>query len=559
MSGPLKAGQRVGNYILQDKVGEGAFAQVWKAVHHERPDRIVAVKVPSDPAHWRELRREVSLPVIDHPNVVPILDSDTSGDRPYVVMPYYAGRSLADLIKKHPSGLPEERVEQILADILSGLSVAHELGIVHRDIKPSNILLDGTGRALLSDFGLSRVETMWQSVSLDRERARVVGTLPYMAPEVMDGAEATPASDVYSVGLVLFEMLCGRRPAGLELPSQVRPELRRVKYFDALFYWACRPPAERYADADAFAQAVQGVPRAIPLEPGQPKAPAAVAPPPPAPLPENLWEALAVCWEVRRSTRDRLGAQRERIDEALEIYQETHPEVRALREEEASLEAAERQAVERLRSVCARITQETEALIGPLERRRRDLLTEGCRPNHPEVQAIDRQIATHRKLVKDLLVLAAPAPRNGPTRCRLKSLLEAWIRAKSNPALKGLRSFLGRYGQDPLRNPFAEAARRLQSACATPPATPPVENPFAEGAHRPMFRERCLWAIAWAIAGAHVCAIVLAIIGAFDNGIAGATGGAIGGAILGATGGAIVGAIKGAIWGRQFKFEEPGA
>lgn len=125
-AGRLERGQRLGNYILQEEVGRGAFAQVWKAVHHERPGKVFAIKVPIDPAYRRQLCREGALPEIDHPNVVPILDSDTRfAEFPYIVMPFMSGGSLAQLIAAHPNGLPEDRVLNIVQGVLAGLAAAH--------------------------------------------------------------------------------------------------------------------------------------------------------------------------------------------------------------------------------------------------------------------------------------------------------------------------------------------------------------------------------------------------------------------------------------------------
>jgi serine/threonine protein kinase len=186
-------------------------------------------------------------------------------------MPFYPAGSLADLIAFFPHGLPEDRVDALLKDILAGLSAAHQQGIVHRDIKPANILLDEEGRALVADFGLSLhesapdgVQSLVQSTSRSMEpNGALAGTLAYMAPEVVSGAAATKASDVYSVGFLVFEMLTARRPAGLELPSQVRTDMLRGAHFDGLFYWACRPVGERYPDAVAMVHAVEREPNPI--------------------------------------------------------------------------------------------------------------------------------------------------------------------------------------------------------------------------------------------------------------------------------------------------------
>lgn len=269
----LAPGARIGNYLLESLIGSGAFAQVWKARHHER-NRVVAVKIAVDPTLRKQLQREARLPEIDHPNVVPILDSDTRfADPPYVVMPYMSGGNLAELIKKHPNGIPEDRVEILLKDVLSGLAEAHGRGIVHRDIKPSNILLNEFGSALIADFGLSANDTvsdfarsMVQSTSLSGEGIPyIAGTYAYMAPDLMDGTTATPAGDVYSVGIVLFEMLVGRRPHGLELPSQTREHLTHALYWDGLFYWACCRAQDRHADAKALKAAANGIPRPTPI------------------------------------------------------------------------------------------------------------------------------------------------------------------------------------------------------------------------------------------------------------------------------------------------------
>jgi len=265
-TGPqLQPGLRVGNYILQSKIGEGAFSVVWTATHYERQDRVVAIKIATDPAFRRQLGREARLPEINHRNVVSILDSDTRfADFPYVVMPLYMGGSLADLIAEHPTGLPLSRVNWALVKILDGLSAAHNAGIVHRDLKPSNILLDEvSGEPVVADFGLCVVQqtseimrSMAQSISLERDSAHgIAGTLAYMAPEIRDGSAATPAADVFSVGVLLFEMLTGRRPCGPERPnelrraSELRSDLDAEGSWDRLYSEACSSLPNRIPDA----------------------------------------------------------------------------------------------------------------------------------------------------------------------------------------------------------------------------------------------------------------------------------------------------------------------
>jgi serine/threonine-protein kinase len=114
------------------------------------------MKIATDPAFRREFAREGLMPVIDHPNIVPIIDSDTRmAEIPYVVMPLFSNGSLRSLMEKHPRGLPEYRTKALLADILSGLTQAHSQGIVHRDLKPHNILIGDAGQAVIADFGLA--------------------------------------------------------------------------------------------------------------------------------------------------------------------------------------------------------------------------------------------------------------------------------------------------------------------------------------------------------------------------------------------------------------------
>jgi len=218
----------------------------------------LAVKIASDDRTAHVLLRERHVPRPVHTNIVPVLDGSRRFARPtFVVMPYLPGGSLADLMQQHPRGLPEMRCEALLKDILRGLDAAHRCGIVHRDLKPSNVLIDVHGHACLSDFGLSIDETLpdvvrslHQSASLDAEHAvHLAGTLAYMAPEVRDGGPPTPAADIYSVGVMLFEMLTGRRPQGVEMPTRVRPNLRHPEYWDDLYRGACEGPAERFENA----------------------------------------------------------------------------------------------------------------------------------------------------------------------------------------------------------------------------------------------------------------------------------------------------------------------
>ncbi|MHC4600751.1 MAG: serine/threonine protein kinase, partial [Planctomycetota bacterium] len=260
MATPRK-NDRVGNYILDEPIGEGAFAQIWKAHHHERPGKVVAIKVAKSSEFRRQLSREGGLPDIQHPNVVPIIDADTrSADRPYVVMPFYSRGNLKSKIRESGKGLPERLVLKYLNGILGGLAVAHDQGITHRDVKPDNILITEDGQPCVSDFGLSlsnstdgSVSQLKNSVSLSSEQNdRIAGSLPYMAPEVREGQTAGPASDVFSCGVLLFEMLTGRRPAGVEMVTEANERLKNGPLWDALYRKSSQHVDKRISSATEF-------------------------------------------------------------------------------------------------------------------------------------------------------------------------------------------------------------------------------------------------------------------------------------------------------------------
>jgi len=201
----IQQNARLGNYVLKCKVGEGAFAEVWKAVHCDNARKVVAIKLATNPAYRRTLRKEGLFPQLKHPNIVPILDSDTRfADVPYVVMPFFPRGDVSRLLAKYPNGLPEKTAGQILLNVLAGLAEAHARGIVHRDVKPANVLIDDRGNALLADFGCSHgavlastTKSIKQSLSAITDDNAWGGTLVYMAPEVIEGYRPTPAADVY--------------------------------------------------------------------------------------------------------------------------------------------------------------------------------------------------------------------------------------------------------------------------------------------------------------------------------------------------------------------------
>ncbi len=241
MKGPA-SGDRVSEYILDSVVGVGSFGQVWKARHHIWDSQVVAIKVPSDPQYVRNLQREGSaIHGLQHPNVVRAIGLDPYADIPYLVMEFVDGCSLRELIDSNTNGLPIRAAQNISVGILQALETAHSNNVIHRDIKPANILIHGADAkppemitiedVKVGDFGLGKVgevttQSIMQSGSLMSEEGKsIAGTLAYMSPEQRDGADIDARSDLYSVGIVLFEMITGERPSGGDMPSHIRDGL----------------------------------------------------------------------------------------------------------------------------------------------------------------------------------------------------------------------------------------------------------------------------------------------------------------------------------------------
>lgn len=238
--GKYQAGMRISEYVLEEPIGTGSFGEVWRARHHVWANDLVAIKLPTQPEYVRYLQREgVVVHGIRHENVIRVMGFDPYAEHPYLVMELVRGPSLRQLIEQNRKGLPVDVALTVMRGILQAMEAAHGAGVLHRDLKPGNVLLDLGERPMndmriadvkIGDFGLgvSNADTLRSiahSASLDRDD-RLVGTLAYMAPELRDGQnKPSPQSDLFSIGVILFEMLTGERPAGAELPSSVRPEV----------------------------------------------------------------------------------------------------------------------------------------------------------------------------------------------------------------------------------------------------------------------------------------------------------------------------------------------
>jgi serine/threonine protein kinase len=195
-----------GRYVVDELLGRGGMAEVYRAQDTEA-DRCVALKVLRGvgPHDARRFRSEVDvLARLDHPGLVRLCGSGTHDGVPYLVLDLAGGPTLAHELAAGP--LPEERAVAVAQEVAEALSHAHRIGVVHRDVKPSNVLCDEGGHARLADFGIARLAG---APSLTRT-GQMVGSIPYLAPEQVEGGEVGPPADVYALGLVLIECLTGR-------------------------------------------------------------------------------------------------------------------------------------------------------------------------------------------------------------------------------------------------------------------------------------------------------------------------------------------------------------
>ena len=214
-------------YRLVRRISTGQMASVWRARDAVTGSDVVVKRLEAgslhDPVARRRLEEEAAVgDRITHPNAVPVIDSVFGQHEAAIVFPYVPGQTLAERLREGRPLEPRAAVA-IALDVSDVLASAHHSDIVHRDIKPGNILLSDDGRTRVLDFGISQaVNSAAADESADEltGSGMAIGTLPYMAPEQLTGGRPTPAADVYSLGVVLYEMLSGRRPFHGRSPSE---------------------------------------------------------------------------------------------------------------------------------------------------------------------------------------------------------------------------------------------------------------------------------------------------------------------------------------------------
>ncbi len=267
-----------GRYMIVRKLGAGGMADVYLAEDQELGRR-VAIKIlndrhANDDQFIERFRREAkNAAALNHPNIVSIYDRGEAEDTYYIAMEYLDGRTLKELVVGRGPA-PVNVAVEYARQILSALRFAHRHGIVHRDIKPHNVLVDREGRVKVTDFGIARAGTSQMT-----EAGSIVGTAQYLSPEQARGTEVDQRSDLYSLGVVLYELLTGQTPfdgdtpveiamkhlsATPRPPSQIRRDVPRD--LDMVVMRAlAKDPATRYQSAEEMEADLERVLRGAPV------------------------------------------------------------------------------------------------------------------------------------------------------------------------------------------------------------------------------------------------------------------------------------------------------
>ena len=275
MSSESLVGKTLGKVLITGLIGQGGMATVYRGVQAD-VERTVAVKVlPPHPGQndgfFARFRLEAkTIARLQHPHILPLYDYGDQDGILYLVMPYVDGGSLAGRIAAGP--MPVSGVMDYTRQIAGALDYAHRQGVVHRDLKPENILLDREGHALLADFGIVKLIEGSAPAGTLTVTGGLIGTPAYMSPEQAQGLPVDRRSDLYSLAVVIFEMLTGQQPYTADTAMQVVmqqinapvPSLRDVSpnvspALDAVLQKALsKDPAARYATASEFASALAG-------------------------------------------------------------------------------------------------------------------------------------------------------------------------------------------------------------------------------------------------------------------------------------------------------------
>lgn len=270
-------GQRIGHYVIEDKLGEGGMGVVYRA-RDEKLQRQVALKflgvlpTGSSASHERILQEARAISALNHPNICTVYEVGEDDGHPFIAMEYVEGHSLA--LEIPSTGMPIEQVERYGVQLADALSHAHSRGVIHRDLKTANVIVTPSGRLKVLDFGISRRvepnagdETTRFDESWEAQHS-FSGTLPYIAPEILRGAEADERSDIWALGVLLYEMSAGRRPFRGTTSYELSAEILREKsppitpslppvFQSVLDKCLDKDPAQRYQSAGEVRAALE--------------------------------------------------------------------------------------------------------------------------------------------------------------------------------------------------------------------------------------------------------------------------------------------------------------
>src|SRR5687767_1927784 len=264
----------LGRYRLLEPIGEGGMGEVWKA-HDDNLDRAVAIKMLLRGTLGHATRRErfrreaLVLSRLSHPGVATIFDFDVQAGFDFLVMEYVAGGTLESKLSSGP--LPIDKVLTMGAAVADALDNAHRQGVLHRDLKPGNVALTVDGHPKILDFGLAVLLSGGQTTGRMTQPGMIVGSLPYMAPEQLFGQADDSRTDIYALGVLLFEMTTGRRPFVKDRPESLMfaiintaaPSVRTIRSdvpepLERLVAECLRKPAEqRPSSAGVVAQTLR--------------------------------------------------------------------------------------------------------------------------------------------------------------------------------------------------------------------------------------------------------------------------------------------------------------
>jgi serine/threonine protein kinase len=225
------SGQIIGKYKLLDKLGEGGMGEVYRGVNM-MVEREVAIKflrpeLANQPQVVERFRSEaVTLAKLNHPNIATLYDFDRQGESFIMVLEFVRGVSLDNVIQQR-GVIPADQAVPIFCQVLDGIQHAHEWGIIHRDIKPANMMLTEKGTLKVLDFGIARI----LGTARMTRQGNIIGTIEYMSPEQVRGMETDARSDIYSLGMLLYEMLTGRCP--FEIQNEFELMKAQIEHYPA--------------------------------------------------------------------------------------------------------------------------------------------------------------------------------------------------------------------------------------------------------------------------------------------------------------------------------------